>query len=209
MKPASPERHGIRGFTLVETLVVLVISVGLVAIMTSLYRSVAHAAMALGGNKQEWAFQEQLRDQLRHGFTLPGGKSGALFGEGRRLVFLTWKSRITGFDGKPVVADYRYDPQARSLSYREAPLPAWWEDNSALNESRRLSALVQEVTEKPLVSGVEAAAFSFFPSGAAISRETIGADDWSESGLPGLIVVQFMRNQHDHMLWLEPRVANQ
>ena len=186
----------------------MLISVGLVVMMTALFRTVGHASLALGGSTQEWRFQELLRDQLRHGFTLPGAKNGSLAGETTRLVFLTWKSRVNGFDGKPVVAEYSYDPQARSLSYREAALPSWWEDVSTMSEPHQLAALLEGMSAKQLVGGVEAASFAFLSPETSALDKTRGLDRWFEARLPGLVVLSFTRSQHETRLWLEPRATH-
>lgn len=174
MNPLRAAKAG-SGFTLIETLVVLVISVGLVILMTSLYRSVGLAAVALGGNDKEWLFQDQLRRQLRHGFTLPGKSARPISGQATRLLLLSWSGRQNGLAGKPVLAEYRYRPDTRTLAYRELDLPAWWSADAVSLD--RLAPELNAAREHTLLAGIDGFSFSYRANGGAVPewRDSIDA----------------------------------
>lgn len=199
LKSSCAARTG-SGFTLIETLVVLVISVGLVILMTALYRSVGLAAIALGGNDKEWLFQDQLRRQLRHGFAPPGKTARPISGKATQLLLLTWSGRQNGLAGRPVLAEYHYRPTTRDLVYRELDLPAWWSDFPA--NGHRLDRLASElngVREHKLLTGIDGFGFRYHANG----RAAIHWDDSVDVGEPApLVEVQFERGvQHVKLLF--------
>ena len=190
MKSSCAARTG-SGFTLIETLVVLVISVGLVVLMTTLYRSVGMAAIALGGNDKEWLFQDQLRRQLRHGFAPPGKTSQPISGKAGQLLLLTWSGRQNGLAGRPVLAEYRYRPDARELAYRELDLPAWWPDMSAgALQLDRLATELNGMREHRLLTGVDGFSFSYHSNGRVAS---VWNDPVDTGGPTPLVEVRFDR----------------
>jgi prepilin-type N-terminal cleavage/methylation domain-containing protein len=189
------------GFTLIETLVVLVISVGLVVLMSLLFRSVGHAALALRGGNPEWAVQARLREQLANGFTLPG--QAWLSGDRRELTFLTWKGRMAGLDGKPVVAQYRFDPTERALTYRELPLPAWW-DGTKFPSLSQLAADLNAAAPVKLMGGVDELDLAFVPPDAVDLDARNWQPSWQQTPAPKLVVLKFNRTR-DIALWFDPR----
>lgn len=198
MKPATSRRPASGGFTLIETLVVMVISVGLVILMALLYRSVGQVALSLRGGNPEWAVQTLLRNQLAHGLKLPG--QAWVTGDGRELTFMTWNSRITGLEGKPVIAQYQFDPAKRTLNYREAPLPAWWGD-TPLTLSK-LAADLKGVAPITLMGAVGSMDFNFIPADATDLNPTRWQTGWQQAVAPKLIMLRFTRTR-DYTLWLD------
>lgn len=199
MKPATSGRTPSGGFTLIETLVVMVISVGLVILMASLYRTVAHVALILKGGNPEWAVQTLLRNQLAHGLTL--ADQASLAGDGRELTLLSWHSRITGLEGKPVIAQYQFDPARRALTYREAPLPAWW-GNTSLPALSKLAEDLRTVAPITLMGAVGSLDFKFIAADAGDLDPTRWKANWQQTVPPKLIVLHFTRTR-DYTLWLE------
>ena len=199
MKSAARQLRAIAGFTLVETLVVMVISVGLVILIALLYRTVGQAALSLKGGHPEWVMQNQLRNQLAHGLK-PVGQPW-IVGEERILTFLTWYGRIDRLDGRPVVAQYRFDPADRTLTYREVPLPAWW-GPAQLPALVALAADLKAVAPVKLMGTVSSLDFSFLPADVVDFESAGRLDTWQRNGEPKLIVLRFTRSR-EYVMWLE------
>jgi prepilin-type N-terminal cleavage/methylation domain-containing protein len=197
-----------RGFTLIETVVVLAISVGLVVLTSLLFRSVGQAALALGGDRDEWMLQRQLRQQLAHGFVASNLASRVLIGEPDRLVFFTWRSRIFGADGKPVLAEYRFDPSRRALLYRELPLPAWWDIDRAPRSPGDLLTWLERVPEAKLVGGLESLTFAYLPASATSAEAEQLRDSWRETAPPRLVFAKYAKGARDIELWLALRATH-
>lgn len=205
MKPATLRRPASSGFTLIETLVVMTISIGLVVLMAMLFRSVGLAAIVLKGDDREWIVQTLLREQLSRGFNLPN--KTWIEGSAHQLTFLTWKSRITGLEGKPVIAQYRFEPGARALNYREAVLPAWWGDRPwpALNQ---LAADLEAAPPVKLLGTVDALSFNFIAADASDLEEVRWQAFWQQSNLPPKLIVLRINGVRESMLWLDVRAID-
>lgn len=201
MKSASYRSSADDGFTLIETLVVMVISVGLVILVAALYRSVGQATLSLRGGHPEWAVQTLLRDQLANGFHI--GESPWVSGTAHEITILTWKGRATGLDGKPMVAQYRFESSEGALIYREAPLPAWWNGN-ALPTLQQLAADVRTATPSKLVGAVESLEIGYVPADATDLDPKQWRASWQEAISPKLIVLRFKRIR-DFTLWFDLR----
>ncbi len=199
MKPFSFRRSTSHGFTLIETLVVMVISVGLVVIVALLFRSVGHAAVALKGGNPEWSVQTLLREQLAHG--LKPADHVWLSGDGAELSFLTWKSRSSGLDGKPVIVQYQYNPGTRALTYREASLPPWW-GSTPLPSLSQLQSELKLVAPVNLMNAVDSLDFRFVPPEAVDLEPATWGTSWRQEVPPKLIVLRFSRNR-DYTVWLD------
>lgn len=207
------------GFTLVETLVVLVISVGLVALVTLLYRNVAQATKALRSDNSVLMLQKSLRDQFAHGFSirLVPGVSGRIIpfdrlsskakpdeiadlpvlswfaGTEQDGYLLTWRARTGGANGAPVLAHYRCDIRERAILYRESALPAWWQETFP-----DLPQLINESAYLPfikLVDGIETCSFSFFAEVPLTGTSPQGRSSWQEKFPPKLVHLHFVRER--------------
>lgn len=189
------------GFTLIETLVVLVISVGLVILMAQLFRSVGQSVLALKGGNPEWTAQSQIREQLNQLFLLPGKP---VVGGGRQeLYFFTWRSNVTGTDGKPALAYFEYRADDRALYYREKPLPAWWAEAPQLSQER---SGIESLTPTKIMAGVEDMRFYFVPPGAQSVEREGWQDTWPAGQVPPrLVVATFSRGGRDYTLWFDLR----
>ncbi len=205
--PAGRSHPG-AGFTLIETLVVLVISVGLVILMAALFRQVGHATLALGGDQEEFGFQQLARDQLSNTLALPGDSIARLNGDAESIRFLTWKSRRLGFDGKPVVVEYRLEPKTRAIIYREADLPAWWAADRVQFDDGNLLDLLRASPESVLVRGVETLRIEYMaalPTGADFS---LPQDRWNVPLPPRLVHLTWERGARTQNLWLDVKATN-
>jgi prepilin-type N-terminal cleavage/methylation domain-containing protein len=199
------QRQYRRGFTLIETLVVLLISAGLIVTMALLYRTVAHAALALEGDDKDWKTHILLRQQLRYSFTLPDPGQRTLAGETTRLSFLTWYGRINQFDGRPVIANYHYDPAKRMLYYRELDLPAWWTaDQSAIDLPALLRSVEQE-TPIVLLQGVGSLEMRYLPGGKLPENPLDGLTAWQAPSTPAALFLGYSRANRDTGLWIAIR----
>ena len=198
----SAER-GARGFTLIETLVVVAISAGLVALMTSLYRAVGTSALALRSGQQEWLAQRQVRSQLQHLFTLRDSPLRAVSGASSELYFLSWRSRSRGTDGEPALAYLHYDAAARELRYHELPLPAWWPPQAAELDPGRLQESVRAARGVKLMTAVDELRFLFLAEGAADPQLEGWVDEWRAEKAPRLIQMKFNRAGRAYSIWFE------
>lgn len=183
-------RFAVRGFTLVEVLVVVSVSAGLILALTLLYRTTGRAATALQTNQADWNAEQFVRAQARA--IAPQKPALELFA-GRRdeLMFVTFRSAAAGHDGPPVFVRYRYDPEKSRLTYQERRVPPWWHGT----EPYVPSLLVREFDDgKPepvgLFQGIEDFAFSYRGPG----RDAQWQERWDDRGrLPSLVRLQFRR----------------
>jgi len=181
--------RSIAGFTLVEVLVVVVVSTGIILALTLLYRTTGRAAQALQENQGDWAAEQFLRAQMR---AIAADKLALeLFsGKADEVVFVSRRGAAAGFDGPPVLARYRLDAENR-VTYAELPLPGWWrgEDRvpaDALRRSLEDLALVPT----PLLAGTDNFSFAYRDPGV----EARWLARWNEpSRLPALVRVSFTR----------------
>lgn len=196
------------GFTLIETMVVLVISVGLVALMTGLYRSVGQSAIALRGGQQEWMMQRQLREQALHLFSLPKSAIQPVLGTPAEIYLTSWQSKAGGLDGKPALLHYFYDETDRTLYYQEQPLPPWWTERKNDLEMTRLKSDMQEAPRRKVLTGAETLAFSYLAADAKEPRPQRWVREWRETVAPGLLQIQFLKAGKNYALWFEIRATD-
>lgn len=188
------------GFTLIEVLVVLVISVGLVVTMALLFRAVGQTTLILRGGNDEWTLQTRLREQLRHLLTLPG--EPALAAGPAEVIFTTWKSQRDNHDGKPVIAQYRYEADQRTVYYRESDMPAWWPQAAKFTEMRQQLA---QASETRLASGIDDLQFRFLaPEASELSPASLQMQ-WQKAELPRILQLNFSRAGRPYNLYLETR----
>lgn len=188
------------GFTLIETLVVLVISVGLVVTMSLLFRAVAHTTLILRGSNDEWTLQTRLREQLRHILTLPG--EAPFSGDRKEVTFITWKSQRDGHGGKPVIAQYRYEADERSVYYRENTLPAWWPVPPKFAELR---SRLEQIPETRLASGIDDLQFRFVAADAVDLDPARLQENWQKEVMPRILQLDFTRAARPYTLYLDTR----
>ena len=195
------------GFTLVEILIVMVICIGLVALVTGLYRSVAQSALALRSGGHEWSAQRQMRDQLLHLFVVSQITGRSVEGAATELTVFSWQSRASGTSGKPVLAHYRYDEPNRVLYYQEQVLPAWWEGAAFDLSPLKYEALQSKPSQ--LLTGVEDLSFRFLPADATDIKSQQWRPTWTqESKVPRLVELRFSRAGRSYTLWFETRSAD-
>jgi hypothetical protein len=188
------------GFTLIEVLDVLVISVGLVITMALLFRTVAQTTLLLRGSNDEWTLQTRLREQLRHLLILPG--ESPLISDGKEITFTTWKSQRDGHTGKPVIAQYRYDASERIVYYRERELAAWWPKPPKFSEIRYLLA---QSPETRVASGIDDLRLLFVaPEAIDLNPSSLQAS-WQKAETPRIVQLNFTRAARPYSLYLETR----
>jgi type II secretory pathway pseudopilin PulG len=193
-------RRSAGGFTLIETLVVLVISVGLVITMSLLFRAVAQTTLILRGGNDEWALQSRLREQLRHLLTLPG--EVPLSADPKEITFTTWKGQRDGHSGKPVIAQYRYAAGERIVFYREVELPAWWPVPPKFSELR---SRLEQAPETRLAAGIDELRFQFVGA-ETIDLQTFNLQaSWQKIEPPQILLLEFSRAARPYSLYLVTR----
>lgn len=200
---ASRLRH--QGFTLIEIMVVLAISVGLVALMAGLYRTVAQSALALRSGQQEWLLQRQLREQLPRLFNANNSPLHSINGHSTELYLASWQSRATFNEGKPVVAYYRYDKKDRTLYYYELPLSPWWGNAASMYNPERLQSDLRNSEPYKLVTGITELEMLYLPADAADTRPERWLHEWKYEQLPRLIQLRFNKAGKSYSIWLEAR----
>jgi len=194
------------GFTLMEILIVLAICVGLVALVTGVYRSVGRSALSLRSGGHEWSVQHQLRSQLLHVFVAPPIAGRQLEGQASELTVFSWHSRGAGSNGKPVLARYHYDGTKRVLYYQEQALPAWWP--TATFDLSLLRYQTLQSAPSQLLNGVEDLSFRFLPGDATDIGEAQWRSAWRQDGAPRLVELHFSRAGRSYTLWFETRSAD-
>jgi len=128
-----------RGFTLLELLVVVSVSIVLVAMLAGLYRMVGRTAVTLANAKGEWGAEQFLRRQYL--VVHPATLALDLFrGHKDALGFVSYRSARHGENGPPVLVRYEYEPSRKRLVYRERDLPPWWGEDARLSLRQRLDA---------------------------------------------------------------------
>ncbi len=197
-KAARQGRPG--GFTLIEILVVLVISVGLVITMALLFRTTAQTALLLRSGNDEWTLQTRLREQLRHLLIIPG--EPPLLGERNELIFLSWLSRKDGFTGKPVIAQYRYIADDRKVYYRESEMPEWW---SKPPKTSTIRTSLATAAETRMSSGIDDLDFFYIAAGASDLGVASQVNHWQETDAPRFAVLTFSRAGRLYNLYFEIR----
>lgn len=201
-------RTGMSGFTLIEIMVVLLICLGLVTLMTTLYQSVGKSAIALRGGQQEWNVQQQMREQLLHLFNIPSNAGHPVAGQSAELYLASWQNGADAASGKPVLGYYHYVAKERTLYYQEAPLPAWWQDNAPAFDPLRLQPDVRAAPSRKLLTGVDSLAFVYLEKSAAGARPEHWAHEWQSSVVPRIIQLQFAKAGRNYTIWLETRATD-
>lgn len=201
--PRPAAKRGARGFTLIETVVVAAICVGLVALMTVLYQAVGTSAQALRAGQQEWLVQRQLRGQLRHLFVVRDAPVKPVSGAANELVFCSWRSRAQALNGMPVLVYFRYDERERALYYHELPLPAWWSAQAASWNADRLRAEALATRAVKVMAAVDDVRFLFLPEGAADPGPDGWAREWRGDKAPRLVQMNFTKAGRTYSIWFE------
>lgn len=212
----STNRQRAGGFTLVEILVVVTISVGLVVLMAALYRSAGKTLHSLRGINKEWNLQHQLRQQLDRLLVQPELGLVGLQGRQDTLFLTTWYSRSAAMAGKPVLAVYRYNPIKRSIDYDEWPLPPWW-DGQALRGTlvpdlsqlaSRLAPVNTEQESVVLASGISAFRFRYYSPELSNPDVRTWPENWqpTQATLPSLVAIEIERTDTSFNLIAETHV---
>ena len=200
-RPASPAR----GFTLIEILVVLTLSLGMVLTVTQLYRATGRTLQSLRGIDREWQLQHSLRSQARALYLVTDTPQLRLYGDDRQLILPTWQSRRTGRDGPPVLARYRYDSSQRSLYYQEIPLPPPWADDPSQLDSQSLGQSLDQRHDTLLLNGMEEARFEYLANAEDFSSGRTWMNNWGSEqaqSAPLRARLSFERGGRRYEFWL-------
>jgi len=204
--------RGMSGFTLIEIMVALIICLGLVILMTTLYQSVGKSALALRGGQQEWNAQQQMREQMLHLFNIPPDvKSNVItpvVGQSAELYLASWQSGADATSGKPVLGYYHYVAKDRTLYYQEGPLPAWWQDNTSAFDPSQLQLNVRATPSKRILTGVDSLAFVYLSKGTTFMRQGYWEQNWQDPVAPSLIQLQFTKAGRKYAIWFETRATD-
>lgn len=188
--PAGERREG--GFTLLELLLVVVVSAAVIALLALMYRQVQRTGQALAAVESDWQLQVFLRRQLLarderfDPLELTGGDASSL-----RLV--TRYSATHAMAGPPVLAHYQFLPNEEQLVYRETPLPPWWLEGQTPAEFRTLAFAEETLGQAPrvLLEGVSALSFDY-GDGSDTAWRSAWADG-AEAEPPALVRLRFSR----------------
>jgi prepilin-type N-terminal cleavage/methylation domain-containing protein len=193
-----------RGFTLIEILVVLVLSLGMVMTVTQIYRATGRTMISLKGGLKEWQLQDELRAQVR-ALILPKVASELQVKGSRSELYLpSWKSRQVGHNGKPVLARYTIDTSTRRISYQEIPLIPWWGSVTlGRNSTRYLADQMLRDQDITLLTGTEDAQFHYLGNAEDFNNPGAWQDNWEKPVPPQLIKLSFGRGGRNYEIWLE------
>jgi prepilin-type N-terminal cleavage/methylation domain-containing protein len=207
-----PGRHGMSGFTLIEIMVVLIICLGLVTLMTTLYQSVGKSAIALRGGQQEWEVQQQMREQILHLLHVPANANNfqanvivPVAGQSAELYLASWQSGADASSGKPVLGYYHYVAAERVLYYQETPLPAWWQNNNAVLIPAQIQLDARAMPSRKVLTGVDSLEFVYLKKGAADMSREYWESNWHDPLSPALIQLQFNKAGRNYTIWFETR----
>lgn len=193
------------GFTLIEILVVLLLCLGIVAIITQVYRATGKTLQSLGGAEKEWYLQQDLRQQAHALLLDPQNPALKVEGHPQQLYLPTWQSRRTGRDGKPVLARYTLDQGARTLAYQEIPLPAWWSPDKTRLDTRYLAQDMPVAADTILLRGLEDGQFSYLENAETFTEAGNWTGTWEKDSPPQLIKLVFARGGRHYEFWLDLR----
>lgn len=190
------------GFTLIEVLVTLVISTGIVLLVTRVWQSVNQGGIVLRSHGVDWNAERFIRKQMLMAHTEPAATR--LF-EGRadELMFVTRVSAANGGEGPPVIAYYRYDPSSRSLTYQERIAPPLW--TSLLDEDLRPARFRTGFAEQrssavTLFAGLDEARFGYH----SISAFDRWGETWQDRPIaPRLLRIELVRAGQDKSIVME------
>ncbi|GBG02259.1 hypothetical protein AZSI13_15860 [Azospira sp. I13] len=199
--PRRAPRHD--GFTLIEVLIVLLLSLGIIATITQIYRATGKTLQSLKGPQKEWYLMQSLRGQTAALLLPPNMPDLILRGDGSQLFLPTWKSRANGNDGKPVLVRYTIDSANRRITYQETPLPAWWYTQGTLAATLQLAQNMQASADLTLLGGIEDARFSYLAKAEEFNSSGAWLNNWSSPTPPQLIKLSFNRSGRDYDFWLE------
>jgi prepilin-type N-terminal cleavage/methylation domain-containing protein len=198
----AERRRAGRGFTLIETLVVMAICVGLIAMMTALFRSVGTSAQALRGGQQEWLMQRQVREQLLHLFSMPKATLAPLSGKPNEMYFSSWRSRAQALNGMPAIGYFRYDAATRTLWYHELPLPAWWSGQASEWNASRLQEDVRLAHGFKVLTAVDDLRFRFLADGGEDPlQDRAWVQEWLADKAPRLVQMNFTKAGRSYSIW--------
>ncbi len=199
-RPAARALLSLAGFTLVEVLVTLAISTGIVLLVTRVWQSVNQAGVILSSQGADWNAERFLRKQLLLALTEPN--AARLFEGGEdELMFVTRMSAAAGGEGAPVLAYYRYDAASRSLTYQERVAPPLWESAGELRPARyRNDFSAERARAATLFAGLDVARFAYHSVDA---RET-WRDAWRDRPVaPRLLRLELVRAGQEKKIVME------
>lgn len=190
------------GFSLVEMIVVITISTGLVFLLVKLYQSVAHAGQIVGSRQSDWGAERFMRKQMLVSLVRANSR-GYFTGETDRLMFATRKSAAGSMEGWPVLAYYAFEPNARALTYRESPLLPDGQEATAPSPARQWQDFRLQTTPPAVIlHGVENLRFGYH--GPLSTQKWQGA--WNDPEPPTLVRVEYTKAGQEHVVLLEPAV---
>lgn len=179
-----------RGFSLLELLVVVTISAGLIILLSLLYRNIRFTGEALRSTESDGTVELFMRKQLLYRderFDALGLFQGAP----DDVRFITRFSARYGNAGPPVYAHYRYDGNDSLLVYEEVDMPPWWIDDADIRlDSVNLEyKLLDEAWKTTVFKAI--GGFSFYYRGAA---DPDWRDSWrSLDSVPRLVKMDYSR----------------
>ncbi len=181
---------GQQGFTLLELIVVVVISAGLVAMLGLLFRQLIFTGEGLRSVDSDWGVQLFLRRQL----LLRDERFAALqlfTGSPDELQFVSRYSARYASSGPPVVSRIQFDPNDGVLRYTETRMPPWWSDDL---DAFSIRALLDSQDQGSLFQLDLMSRLQHFELGYFDREANSWVDRWSaETGFPLLIRLRLQR----------------
>jgi prepilin-type N-terminal cleavage/methylation domain-containing protein len=196
-----------RGFTLLEMLVVVLLSLVLIGLLTTLYQMVGRTLITLQSHESSWIAEQFLRRQYLA--VHPATVDEDLFAGGpTSMSFVSRKSARYGEHGPPVWVRYRYVPAEGRLEYREHDLLPWWETEGANPFPERPSWDKRVWWEDTIFAGVQSAEFSYFsPDAQQVQWQWL--TQWHRTAaIPQLVRIQFSVAGERRMVVLETGVLS-
>ena len=184
-------RH--KGFSLVEMMVVMLISSGLVILLVKVFHSVDTASKILTESNYEKTFELFIRKQYLLSYN--NAESVSLFkASSNELMFVSGNSISMSDLGRPVLAHYQYDLDDAMLTYSERGLPPWWNEDSKRKITQSgIDQFEKLINKEIIIKDIDNLAFSY-PENNMMTRIEWRNGWQHRNKIPSVIKITYQSN---------------
>jgi len=196
------DRFKHKGFSLVEMMVVMVISSGLVILLVKVFHTVDAASRILTESNYEKTLELFIRKQYLLSYS--NTESLALFkANSNELMFVSSNSISQADLGGPVLAHYQYHPDDSLLSYSEYRLPPWWDENTKRKiSSANIDQFIKLINKEPVIKDIDELSFSYPEQN--MMAQIKWQNEWQHRNeLPAVIKVTYRGRSHSETILIE------
>lgn len=191
-----------KGFSLVEMMVVMLISSGLVILLVKVFHSVDTASKILTESNYEKTFELFIRKQFLLSYN--NAESVSLFkGNSNELMFVSANSIAMSDLGGPILAHYQYSLDDAELTYSEYRLPPWWDETSKRNITQSsIDQFEKLINKEVVIKGVDNLVFSY-PEDNIMTRIEWRNEWQHRNNIPVVIKITFQSNAQSEEILIE------